>query len=364
MRFLSLFAGIGGFELGLERQGHRCAGQIEIDPFCRRVLERHWSHIPRWPDVREWKSNGDEYSSFFPNESDRSARADTQLRSDGQSCSRPPTGSVDLLCGGFPCQDLSVAGKRAGLSGERSGLFWEIVRIAKEVKPQWGLFENVPGLLSSHHGRDMWTVLNGLRECWPIVGYRVLDSQYFGVAQRRRRVFFVCGPTESGVREILFESASSSGDFAPSGETGKRVAATLRSRTVPPSGHMAGRGGEDDMNLIVNCFNGYTGGPDDNDAQGSHLVAGTLTSGFTTKGHGRAGVNDQEIGKLIPQNGVRRLTPIECARLQGFPDDWLCLCQQIPCVCPDGPQYRALGNAVTVNVIEWFGKQFRTEGAA
>jgi len=127
---------------------------------------------------------------------------------------------------------------------------------------------------------------------------------------------------------------------------------------------MAGRGGEDDMNLIVNCFNGYTGGPDDNDAQGSHLVAGTLTSGFTTKGHGRAGVNDQEIGKLIPQNGVRRLTPIECARLQGFPDDWLCLCQQIPCVCPDGPQYRALGNAVTVNVIEWFGKQFRTEGAA
>lgn len=333
MQFLSLFAGIGGFDLGLERAGHECIGQVELTSFCQRVLARHWPHVTRSADVRKWQSNGYE--------------------------------SIDLLCGGFPCQDLSVAGKRAGLQGERSGLFWEIVRIAKEVKPIWGLFENVPGLLSSHNGRDMWTVLTGLRECWPVVGYRVLDSLYFGVAQRRRRVFFVCGPTERSVREILFESESCLGHTQTSKKTGEGVAATLRSRTQKPGVNMAGRGGEDDVNIILafqpkasatQSMNVHPLAPSMGTTKEIGVIAATL------KQRGR-GATDEVMDNLqqTPQ-GVRRLTPIECSRLQGFPDDWLCLCganeNLDACVCPDSPRYRTLGNAVTVNVITWLGKRF------
>ena len=124
-----------------------------------------------------------------------------------------------------------MAGKRKGLQGERSGLFSQIIAIAHAIKPTWGLFENVPGLFSSHAGRDMATVLEGLRECWNVVGYRVLDSRYFHLAQRRERVFFVCGPTEQCVEEVLFESESSGRDLTTGGETGAHVASSLRSRS-------------------------------------------------------------------------------------------------------------------------------------
>ena len=120
MRVGSLFSGVGGFDRGLEDVGFEIAWQVERDPFARKILSKHWPHVTCGDDVREWPG-------------DR----------------REP---IDLLCGGFPCQDLSVAGKRAGLAGERSGLFWEIVRIAKTIKPTWGLFENVPGLFSSGGG--------------------------------------------------------------------------------------------------------------------------------------------------------------------------------------------------------------------
>src|SRR5690625_1118978 len=122
MTFGSLFAGIGGFDLGLEQSGMDCKWQVEIEPFPRRVLERHWPGLHRPEDVRDVGGNNLE--------------------------------SVDLICGGFPCQDLSVAGRRAGLAGERSGLFFEFMRIVDELAPCWVLIENVPGLLSSAGGRD------------------------------------------------------------------------------------------------------------------------------------------------------------------------------------------------------------------
>jgi DNA-cytosine methyltransferase len=156
----SLFSGIGGLDLGLERAGWEVRWQVEIDPFCRKVLGRHWPDIKKYGDIRE--VNPDELEP------------------------------VDLVCGGFPCQDLSVAGKRAGVAGERSGLFWEVVRIADEVRPSWLVLENVPGLLSSNEGRDMETVLNAIEELGYIVDCDIMDAQYFGVAQRRRRVFIVC----------------------------------------------------------------------------------------------------------------------------------------------------------------------------
>lgn len=370
MKAVSLFAGIGGFDLGLERAGFTITDQVEREPFCQRILAARWPHVTRRSDVREWTGDGHE--------------------------------PVDLLCGGFPCQDLSVAGRRKGLSGERSGLFWEIVRIAKAVQPTWGLFENVPGLFSAGGGRDMATVLEGLRQCWPVVGYRVLDSRYWGVAQRRRRVFFVCGPTEASVEQVLFEHEGGGGDFEEGDEAGPHIAASLRSRSCKPGVNPPGRGGEDDMNIVCAPLigkpygdqqgdesklivaatlkqrgRGYTdevmdnlqicqaitnlgsGGPDDNEAQAGHLVTHALTGeGFDASEDGT--------GRGVPltvSNGVRRLTPTECERLQAFPDGWTCLCQPIEayesmrCTCPDGARYKALGNAVTVTVIEWFGRR-------
>jgi DNA (cytosine-5)-methyltransferase 1 len=194
----------------------------------------------------------------------------------------------------------------------------------------------------------MASVLEGLRECWPVVGYRVLDSQYFGVAQRRRRLFFVCGPTEAGVEQVLFESEGGSGDFAAGAEAGKDVAASLGSRAARPGGSAVaatldqrGRGTSDgvmqNLQVCQALTNLGSGGPDDNEAQAGHLVT-----------HGI---------------GVRRLTPTECERLQGFPDGWTCLCQPLDnydsnqCTCPDTPRYRTLGNAVTVSVAEWLGRR-------
>jgi DNA (cytosine-5)-methyltransferase 1 len=408
LRFLSLFAGIGGFDLGLEKAGHECVGQIEIDLFCRRVLARRFRRSPGWSDVREWPRLGNESAT------------DRQLAWDY-------AGGVDLLCGGFPCQDLSVAGKRAGLGGARSGLFWEIVRIAKITRPTWGLFENVPGLLSSGRGADMSSVLAGLRECWPVVGYRILDSRYFGVAQRRRRVFFVCGPTEAGVASVLFEPEGGGGHPAKGHEAGAGIAASLTSG-VGAASNDPGRRREDDVNLVCarpltgTMFKGHDEDTDtliaatlnpgheakhsypgdggtynlvthalssegadaseDGTGRGTPMVVATLNSGgndggFRTepgehliarplKGGGNS--RHDESHQTFP-HGVRRLTPLECERLQGFPDGWTCLCIDDEvyrfepdraaslCKCPDSPRYRALGNAVTVNVIKWIGKR-------
>lgn len=344
---VSLFAGIGGFDLGLERAGFTITDHVEREPFCQRVLATRFPYATGWPDVREWTGDGHE--------------------------------SVDLLCGGFPCQDLSVAGKRKGLSGERSGLFSEIIRIAQTVRPTWGLFENVPGLFSAGRGRDMASVLEGLRQCWPVVGYRVLDSRYWGVAQRRRRVFFVCGPSVEGVEQILFDSPGSVGDFAASNETRADVASSLRSRSAKPGVNPPGRGGEDDMNLVTAPLTLKPYGDQQGDE--SKLEFGTLAcsgqqGGFrsepgehlVTHALRAEGFDASEDGTgrgtpLTLANGVRRLTPTECERLQGFPDGWTCLCQPIEiyesmlCTCPDGARYKALGNAVTVNVIEWIGRR-------
>ena len=180
MKVGSLFSGVGGFDLGLERAGMEIAWQVEIDPQSRSVLRHHW-----------------------PN---------AELHKDVNDVGRTNLAPVDLICGGFPCQDLSVAGKREGMAGQRSGLWWEFHRILGELTPRWCLIENVPGLLSSNEGRDMLALVDSLEQLGYGWSYRILDSQHFGVAQRRRRVFIVghlggpCPP------EILLESEGVSWD--------------------------------------------------------------------------------------------------------------------------------------------------------
>ena len=189
---VSLFAGVGGFDLAMQRNGIKTVATVEIDKNARGVLQRRFPDATHFEDVT--KVTGDE------------------LRAAGFIPSR------GIITGGFPCQDLSVAGKRAGLAGKRSGLYWEIIRLVDELEPKYLVLENVPGLLSSNRGRDMGTVIGALEDRGYGIGWRVLDAQYFGVAQRRRRVFIVgcAGDTRGTSAEILALGEGLSGHPASS----------------------------------------------------------------------------------------------------------------------------------------------------
>jgi len=161
----SLFAGIGGLELGLERAGMEVVWQVESDPCARRVLRKHWPRVTRFEDVR------------YVHDNDRCNEARCG------KCLEP----VDLICGGFPCQDISVAGKGAGLAGERSGLWKEFARIVDEVRPSWVLIENVPALRS----RGLGTVLRDLSALGFNAEWDCLPASAFGASHRRDRIFVV-----------------------------------------------------------------------------------------------------------------------------------------------------------------------------
>jgi DNA (cytosine-5)-methyltransferase 1 len=182
VKIVSLFAGIGGFDKAFENAGYETVGQIEIDPWCQQVLKRHWPDVPKHDDITT------AHGMMF--------------------------GPADVVTFGSPCQDLSVAGKRVGLDGARSGLFMEAMRFIREMRertneqyPKYALWENVPGALNSNGGRDFGVVLRGLAKLGALdIGWRVLDSRHFGVAQRRRRVFLVADFAGERAAEILFES--------------------------------------------------------------------------------------------------------------------------------------------------------------
>lgn len=201
MRFVSLFAGVGGFDLGLELAGHECIAQVEIDKHCRQVLDRHWPDVPKHDDVRSAIEFADRVGLV---------------------------GRTDLVCGGFPCQDVSVAGKRAGLAGERTGLFWDALAFTTHVQAGWLLLENVPGLLTSNQGRDFGTILLALADAGlPHIEWKVLDSQFFGVPQRRRRVFLVASAEHPGRRPLLTESEGREWHPATLRTTGQDSAGTI-----------------------------------------------------------------------------------------------------------------------------------------
>lgn len=409
----SLFSGIGGIDLGLERAGMRVVFQCEADPWRRAVLRSHWPDVPCWEDVRE--------VACEERDGRRRQLGSAGLRADaGKGAVERDSGAhVDLICGGFPCQDLSVAGRRAGLQGERSGLFFEFARIADALRPRWLLIENVPGLLSSNGGRDFAVVYATLAELGYGLAWRILDSRHFGVPQRRRRVFVVghlgarsaapflpfleggAGDPEAGgeagadVTPALsgrspsrlddqgsgqlvtgfhhIQDPISSEDETPAlGQDGMAIAGTVRSHMRPgsnsydsvvdvayalrkdpggvgqghntnyiaaplshgsnPNSNAAGRRREDDENLVA--FDWQSGGD-------VRLNISRETSAL---------VKEQTPAVTAP-TGVRRLTPTECCRLQGFPDDWL----GPPNQPPDSPKYAALGDAVTVPVAHRVG---------
>ena len=347
VKFISLFDGISGFILGFERAGMECVGRAEVDRFCNELAAEHYPHLSSYGDVRY--------------------------------VTRETTGTVDLICGGFPCQDLSVAGKRAGLDGERSGLWFEFRRIIADVRPRWVVIENVPGLLSSNGGRDMGAIIEALAELGYGWAYRRLDAQYFGLAQRRKRIFIVgCLGDWTGAAQVLFEPESCAGDTPPSRETGEDVAGTIGNRIARSHTEIDGHGAY--VALAVNARNNRL------DAESQTLVVNgrqdpivSIDHAQTLDGLGNCQAVAWEMshaseayrkagdiaptlqkrmgtgGNQVPLVGVRRLTPLECERLQGFPDGWTE-------GQSDTQRYRQLGNAVAVPVIAWIGRRIMEAG--
>lgn len=345
----SLFSGIGGFDLGLQQGGVPTAWQVENDTYARGVLTRHFPQASQYEDVTHVSS-----TDLAP---------------------------VDVITGGFPCQDVSVAGRRAGLAGERSGLWFEFHRLLSGLKPQWVVVENVPGLLSSNAGRDFAVILHGLVQLGYGVAWRILDAQYFGLAQRRKRVFVVGHLGSGRAAQVLFERESSSGDSPPRPEARAQlagdVAATLRSAgrntsarvgndvgftvtgTLSASGAGTARTGNSRSEAAMLVYRKHGHGVYTGDRVAAPLSATDAKEGRTLATPPIGWKWNANIGWSFNDNlsptlhngsatavGVRRLTPTECERLQGFPDGWTA-------GQSDTQRYRQLGNAVAVPVAQW-----------
>jgi DNA (cytosine-5)-methyltransferase 1 len=373
MKVGSLFSGVGGFDLGLERSGHEIVWQVEYDKQARSILRKHWPDVKIYNDVQQVGGK------------------------DGQT-GRDVLEEVDLICGGFPCQDLSVAGHRRGLDGSKSGLWYEFHRILEECRPQYCLVENVPGLFSSNKGRDMEVLVRGLEELGYQWQYRILDSQYFGVPQRRRRVFIVGYLGDGCAPQVLLESESlpwhpatsreegqgSAGDAGCSDEDSGReqvvarctgyakykmedemkASSPLRARHNEATdlvvafqpGNLTRKAGANPSSEVFPTLGAATLGDQAPHVATHQRVAPTLNS--SGAGTSRPGGQGAEPGFYISSDAPRRLTPRECERLQGFPDDWTRL-DDTGNEMADGPRYRMMGNAVTVNVAEFIGAQLK-----
>lgn len=240
MRYLSVCSGIEAASVAWHPLGWEAAAFSEIEAFPRAVLTHRWPGVPLHGDFTTIR--GDEY------------------------------GPIDLLVGGTPCQSFSVAGLRGGLDDERGNLALEFLRLADRTRPEWLVWENVPGVLSSNGGRDFGAILGGMVELGYGFAYRVLDAQFFGIPQRRRRVFVVgCLGDWRGAAAVLFERHSLSGNPPPSRKTGEGVAPTIASR--PSGGGGLGTDFDCDGGLISMCLNAH---PTRLDAESETLIAHTL----------------------------------------------------------------------------------------
>jgi DNA (cytosine-5)-methyltransferase 1 len=423
MRYLSVCSGIEAATVAWHDLGWQPVGFSEIEPFPSAVLAHHYPGAPNLGDMTNYK----EWN----------------------------IGAIDLVVGGTPCQSFSVAGLRKGLEDPRGNLALVYCGILDHFRPQWCVWENVPGVLSSNGGRDFGSFLGALAELGYGFAYRVLDAQYFGVAQRRRRVFVVghLGDWQPAAK-VLFESESLRRDTAPSREKGQDTAASsapsvdanglqrtvgtlcadthpgaysgqdaYTGRLVPSvvgtldsrhaggfqSVQSAGAGhlipfGVNASPDIGHCLRSGASKADKPDsttyvAQAIPLDTMNMTPGhssgglgfgqpgdpcFTlTKGHSHAvaqpiaptltasndpsrspqstEVTNQVASVYAASMAVRRLTPIECERLQGFPDDYTAIPWRGKTETPDGPRYKALGNSMAVPVMQWIGGKINAE---
>jgi DNA (cytosine-5)-methyltransferase 1 len=259
---------------------------------------------------------------------------------------------INLLVGGTPCQSFSVAGLRKGLEDPRGNLALTYVGILDKFRPKWCVWENVPGVLSSNGGRDFGSFLGALVELGYGFSYRVLDAQYFGVPQRRRRVFVVgcLGDWESAAK-VLFESSCLRRDSPPSREekeeapgiTTNRLVAFGEYSTDGTASTIKARDYKDATDLVVIDRAAFNQGV--NALYNPYIEATETMPTLVSKGP----------HAVFNSKVVRRLTPIECERLQGFPDDYTNIKEK----CPDGARYKAMGNSMAVPVMRWIGKRIK-----
>jgi DNA (cytosine-5)-methyltransferase 1 len=375
MNYLSVCSGIEAATVAWHHMGWKPVGFSEIEKFPSQVLAHHYPTVTNFGDMtkyKEWNLND----------------------------------SIGLLVGGTPCQSFSVAGLRKGLDDPRGNLALTYVGILDKFRPKWCIWENVPGVLSSGKGRDFGAFLGALGELGYGWAYRVLDAQNFGVAQRRRRVFVVghLGDWKPAA-EVLFESESLRGDIKKGRAEKKDIANCL---TKSPSSYSSYNPARGEGNAVVtHCVNTFPtllsstagvsrpgnaatehqtyiafgwqnsasqgmsvdtisptldksktpavaviGGQHPNAAIGEN-ISPTLTNAM-----GAGGGHVPIIGNMA----VRRLTEVECERLQGFPDNYTNIKEN----CPSGARYKALGNSMAVPVMRWIGERInqyeRTHG--
>lgn len=370
MRFGSVCSGIEAASVAWHPLGWQAAWLSEIEPFPSAVLKHHYPDVPNLGDM-----------TLLP---DRIASGEVE--------------APDLFCGGTPCQAFSVAGLRKSLDDARGNLslvFCEIANAIDNRRQDAGLvpgiifWENVPGVLSTKDNA-FGCFIAGLagetdpveppRGKWPNAGvvlgpqrtvaWRVLDAQYFGLAQRRRRVFVIASARDDfDPITVLLEFEGVRRDSAPSRQTGKSITGSLTAR----AGRNFGQANDDvDGNKLICMAHGQGGAEIAEDrsptltciheapiaAYGMSPVAGTLTA--NTGGMTRPAGNANELDFCVPVNtAVRRLTPVECERLQGFPDGYTNIPWRGKEESPDGPRYKALGNSWAVPVVNWIGRRIQ-----
>lgn len=298
--FYDLFAGIGGFRLGLEHAGFSCIGGCEIDKYAREIYKKNFGVYPETADARQLDP------STIPD--------------------------FDILAAGFPCQAFSVAGKRMGFTDTRGTLFFEIARIAKQKRPALLFLENVKGLLSNDSGRTFYTIINTLDELGYDVEWQCINGKYF-LPQKRERVFIVGHAREKPTRKIF-----------PIVE-----------------GYGMGKSDVSDgqQSTTINCLDAtyYKG-------RSQHGQRPLIAMLANTKGNIKQRIQSRDDcwsidscshkQAILDDTRFRMLTPTECERLQGFPDGWT---EGVS----DTQRYKMLGNAVMVPVVEYIAKLMVTK---
>ena len=406
LTYISVFSGIEAASVAWELLGFEPVAFAEVDAFPSAVLKQRYPHVPNFGDITkiDWSEH---------------------------------RGKVDIVVGGSPCQSFSVAGKREGLSGE-SGLMFEYIRAVREIRPKYFTWENVPGAFSSEKGEAFRQLLAEMDELGYGMAWRVLDAQFAGVAQRRRRVFLVgCLGDPTGAAEILFEPESLCWDYPSSREKRKELTATAQRsagsssskdyrfsagelstpaeiNAINPAGQHAtiyeNQGKKEQLSTVVidrAAFNQgqnaqYSPHIEETDVMDALVARGPHAVFCMASCHTNAEIGDNlapsqlarqykdpqilcmtqygekvagtlmakgdsspchDKGANVVTNGyvVRRLTPLECERLQGFPDNWTKIAyKNKPAVeCPDTPRYKALGNSFAVPVVRWIGERIQ-----
>lgn len=314
-KYFSMFSGIGGFELGLQQSQHHfeCVGYSEIDKHAITTYESHFNH--------------DNYGSA------------TEIN----PAAIPP---FELLVAGFPCQAFSIAGKRQGFNDTRGTLFFDIARILQHHRPANFILENVKGLISHDGGRTFRTIITTLAELGYSVEWQVLNSKNFGVPHSRERIYIIGHYGNERIQQVFPATNGTSNHLAEitrGVSDGQRIYRPILARTLKALG--GGQGALTGMYVDEAAALAVTRQKTGDVQTFTARNQGTCVDANYAKGFDN---HNQRTGVAYPTDlglAVRRLTPVETERLQGFPDGWT--------VGSDSQRYKQCGNAVTVNVVEF-----------